>query len=189
MIPNIREHLDASSETSHNPSYNHLVKITTMTIFPSIYRIRNTKVNNNPFPASQGKTVIKMVIFWHKLMISAKPAIINNHSAKDNHGKSELKKIISSKFFFGGRPVLNAMVTHILKSSLYHKFSRLTNSLTTVVSEKKGTFICELRLERYIYLRNTQEQLKITSYVRNKSFLEFYLVYNGVCLKLLGSLL
>ena len=51
----------------------------------------------------------------------------------------------------------------------------------TVVSEKKGTFICELILERYIYLRNTQKQLKITEYVRNKSFLEIYLVYNGVC--------
>ena len=54
----------------------------------------------------------------------------------------------------------------------------------TVVSENKGTFICELILERYIYLRNTQKQLKIT----NKSFLEFYVVYNSVCLKLLGSL-
>ena len=60
---------------------------------------------------------------------------------------------------------------------------------TTVVSEKKGTFICELILERYIYLRNTQKQQKITNYVRNKSSLEFYLVYNGVCLKLLGSIL
>ena len=53
-------------------------------------------------------------------------------------------------------------------------------SYSTVVSEKKGTFICELILERYIYLRNTQKQLKVTNYVRNKSFLEFYLVYNGV---------
>ena len=44
-------------------------------------------------------------------------------------------------------------------------------------------------MERYIYLRNTQKQLKITNYVRNKSFLEFYLVYNGVGLNLLGSLL
>ena len=59
----------------------------------------------------------------------------------------------------------------------------------TVVSEKKGAFICELIEERYIYLRNTQKQLEITNYGRNKSFLEFYLVYNGVCLKLLGSLL
>ena len=59
----------------------------------------------------------------------------------------------------------------------------------TVVSEKKRTFICDLILERYIYLRNTQKQQKITIYVRNKSFLEFYLVYNGVCLKLLGSIL
>ena len=58
----------------------------------------------------------------------------------------------------------------------------------TVVSEKKGAYICELILERYIYLRNTQKQLKITIYVRNKSFLEFCLVYNGVCLKLLRSL-
>ena len=61
--------------------------------------------------------------------------------------------------------------------------------ITTVVSEKKGTFICELILERYKYLRNTQKQLKITNYVRNKCFLEFYLVYNDVCLKFLGSLL
>ena len=60
---------------------------------------------------------------------------------------------------------------------------------STVVSKKKGTFICELILERYIYLRKTQKQLRITNYVRNKSFLEFYLVYDGVCLKFLGSLL
>ena len=58
-----------------------------------------------------------------------------------------------------------------------------------IQSEKKGTFICELILKRYIYLRNTQKQQKNTNYVRNKSFLEFYLVYNGVCLKLLGSIL
>ena len=50
----------------------------------------------------------------------------------------------------------------------------------TVVWEKKGTFLCELIVERFIYLRNTQKQLKITNYGRNKSFLEFYLVYNGV---------
>ena len=40
----------------------------------------------------------------------------------------------------------------------------------TVVSEKKGTFICEIVMERYIYLRNTQKQLKITNCGRNKSF-------------------
>ena len=62
-------------------------------------------------------------------------------------------------------------------------------AITTVVSEKNGTFICELILERYKYLRNTQKRLKITIYGGNKSFLEFYLVYNGACLKLLGSLL
>ena len=28
------------------------------------------------------------------------------------------------------------------------------------MSEKKETFICELKLERYKYLRNTQKQLK-----------------------------
>ena len=50
----------------------------------------------------------------------------------------------------------------------------------TVVSEKKVTFLCELKLERYIYLRNTQKQLKITSYGRYKSFLELFLVYNGL---------
>ena len=59
----------------------------------------------------------------------------------------------------------------------------------TVVSEKNGTFICELVMERYIYVRKTLKQQKITSYGGNKSFLEFYLVYNGVCLKLLRSLL
>ena len=48
--------------------------------------------------------------------------------------------------------------------------------LYTVVSEKKGTPICELILERYIYLSNTQKQLKIANYFRNKSSLEFYLV-------------
>ena len=53
-------------------------------------------------------------------------------------------------------------------------------------SVRKKTFICELIVERYIYLRNTQKQLKITNYGRNKSFLDFYLVHNGVCLKLLG---
>ena len=48
--------------------------------------------------------------------------------------------------------------------------------------------MCQLILERYIYLRNTQKQQKMTNYFRSKSFLEFYLVYNGVCLKFLGSL-
>ena len=32
---------------------------------------------------------------------------------------------------------------------------------------------------RYPYLRDAQKQLKITNYVWNKSFIEFYLVYNG----------
>ena len=66
-----------------------------------------------------------------------------------------------------------------------HSFCQIIEN--TVVSKKKGTFICELIPERYIYLRNTQKQLKITNYVRNKSFSEFYIVYSGVCLKLLGS--
>ena len=60
---------------------------------------------------------------------------------------------------------------------------------TTVVSEKKGAFTCELIVERYTYLRNTRKQLKITIYGRNKSFLEFYLAFNGVRFKLPGSLL
>ena len=42
---------------------------------------------------------------------------------------------------------------------------------TTVVSEKKGTFIYELILERYKYLRNTQKRPKVTNYDRNKSFI------------------
>ena len=57
------------------------------------------------------------------------------------------------------------------------------------MSEKNGIFICELILERYKYLRNTQKRLKITINGRNKSFWEVYLVYNGFCLKLLESLL
>ena len=57
------------------------------------------------------------------------------------------------------------------------------------MSEKKGTFICELIVERYIYLSNSQKQLKTTNYGRSKTFLEFYLVCNAVCLKFLGSLL
>ena len=61
--------------------------------------------------------------------------------------------------------------------------------VNTVVWEKKGTFICELIVERYIYFRKTQKQQKIKNYVRNKNFIEFYLVYNGVCLKLLGLIL
>ena len=69
------------------------------------------------------------------------------------------------------------------------RLNMVLDTLCTVVSEKRGTFICELIVERYIYLRNTQKQLKITNYGRNNSFLEFYLVYNGVCLKLLGSIL
>ena len=48
--------------------------------------------------------------------------------------------------------------------------------ISTVGSEKNRTFICEL-MERYIYLRNAQKQLKITIYGRKNS--EFSLVYNG----------
>ena len=69
-------------------------------------------------------------------------------------------------------------------------WTRFTISiLYAVVSEKNGIFICELIMERYIYLRNSHNQLKITSYSRNKSFLEFCLVYNCLCVKLLRSLL
>ena len=57
------------------------------------------------------------------------------------------------------------------------------------MAEKNKTFICELILERYKYLRNTQKRLKITKYGRHENFLEFYLVYNGICLKLLESLM
>ena len=39
---------------------------------------------------------------------------------------------------------------------------------STVVSEKNGTFSCELIPERYKYLRNTQKRLKFTIYGRNK---------------------
>ena len=43
-------------------------------------------------------------------------------------------------------------------------------------------------MEHYMYLRNTQKQLKIKSYGGIKNSLEVYLVNNAVCLKLLGSL-
>ena len=48
-----------------------------------------------------------------------------------------------------------------------------TRIANIVVSKKNGTFICELILESYKYLRNTQKRLKITIYGRIKSFLEF----------------
>ena len=47
----------------------------------------------------------------------------------------------------------------------YYKYGEKMIRQTTVVSEKKGTFICELKLERYIYMRITQKQLKVTNYV------------------------
>ena len=53
-------------------------------------------------------------------------------------------------------------------------------ALSTVVSENNATFLCELLLERCIYLRNTQKQQKITNYGPNKSLLELYVVYNSV---------
>ena len=62
-------------------------------------------------------------------------------------------------------------------------------AFSTVVSEEDGTLICELIMERYIYLRNNQQQLKNTDYGRSEFFLEIHSVYNGICLKLLGSLL
>ena len=54
------------------------------------------------------------------------------------------------------------------------------------VSEKNGTFICELILERYIYLLKTTENHKLWP---KQSFSEFYLIYDDVYLKLRGSLL
>ena len=83
----------------------------------------------------------------------------------------------------------NCLVTLIQITTVDYKLNTYSDTIqqnSTVVSEKKGTFICELIVERYIYLRNTQKQPKITNYGRNKSFLEFFLVYNGVCLKLPG---
>ena len=71
---------------------------------------------------------------------------------------------------------------------MYYIYSSVTaNELQWC--QKKGTSFWEIIMERYIYLRNAQKQLKITNYGLNKSFLEFHLVYNGVCLKLLGSIL
>ena len=69
------------------------------------------------------------------------------------------------------------------RSNLYYK-KRVLSFYTTVyteLSEKNGTFICELILERYVYMLKTQNQLKITSYGPYNSFIEFYPAYNGVC--------
>ena len=81
------------------------------------------------------------------------------------------------------------MFNETLFNFMFTDLMSFGNPLCTAVSEEEGTFICEFILERYIYLRNTQKQLKITNYVRNKSFLDFFLVYNAFCLKLLGLLL
>ena len=48
------------------------------------------------------------------------------------------------------------------------------------MADENGTFICELVLERYNYLRNTQKRLNITKYGPNKKFLRVFLVYNGL---------
>ena len=118
-------------------------------------------------PTSQKKDSSLQVHF--KITITKQASFSFNHSVWCFHIKNG--DISSSRFSF----------TTFLRC--------ISSPRYTVVSKKKGTFICELILERYIYLHNTQKQLKITNYVRNKSFLEFYLDYNSVCLKLLGSLL
>ena len=46
-----------------------------------------------------------------------------------------------------------------------------------------------LLFERYMYLRNAQKHLKITSYGGNESFFEYQLVHYGFYLTLLRSLL
>ena len=88
------------------------------------------------------------------------------------------------------RNLINSVHSYKLthKCNKYELLEQLNRLMYSSV-RKKGAFIFELIMERYIYLRNTQKQLKITNYVRNKSFFKFYLVYNGVCLKLLESLL
>ena len=80
-----------------------------------------------------------------------------------------------------------AFCYHKIQVKLYLSTPKLHN--ITVVVEKNETFTCDIILERYIYLCTNQKQIKITSYGRNKRFLEFYIVYKGVRLKFLGSLL
>ena len=48
------------------------------------------------------------------------------------------------------------------ENKMRFQYTNLRKSISTsaVVSKKNGTFICELILERYIYLRDTQKQLK-----------------------------
>ena len=63
----------------------------------------------------------------------------------------------------------NQIATLLSSLSLYlHNCNKSSCTYTTVVSEKKGTVICELILERCIYLRNTKKQLKITNCSKQK---------------------
>ena len=73
-----------------------------------------------------------------------------------------------------------AKLSYLCKS--YHGAKKALNPPynTTVVALTKITTV---------YLRNPKKRVKITNYGRNKSFLEFYLLHNGVSLKLLRSLL
>ena len=64
--------------------------------------------------------------------------------------------------------------------SASHTSSNLILFWNTEVPEKNGIFIYKLLTERHIYLRDTQKQLKTTSYGPNKSILEIYLLYIGV---------
>ena len=58
-----------------------------------------------------------------------------------------------------------------MKCNFYNSAKHLgKNAMHTVVSERNGTFICELILERYKYLRNTEKRLKITIYGRKKVY-------------------
>ena len=58
---------------------------------------------------------------------------------------------------------------------------------SSVRKELNLLFVIKYWNDAYV-LRNTRKQLKIANYGRKKSFLDFYLVYNGVCLKILESL-
>ena len=149
---------------------------------PNFFSLHPTKDNK----------IFSNFFFTQIVLLDTQNAVLTNHPKNFGSKSEQNSKVLRfstkamKKFFWTRRNEF--WENQILSNSVLMCYERASSD-PSVVSEKKGTFICELIRERYIYLRNTQKQLKITNYVRNKSFLEFYVLYNGVCLKLLGSLL
>ena len=142
-------------------------------------------MSNSSFHQELSGLVVPTVIQYMAITEKSITESFNKNMAKE-HWVTEGFESVFSNFI----PIYRNRKSSIISRSASVFFNSVHRiECTTVVSEKKGTFICELIVEHYIYLRNTQKHLKLTNYVRNKSFLEFYQVYDGVCLKLLGTLL